>query len=791
MWNNYLKVALRNLWKNRLYVSINILGLGLGLACCIVAFLNWEYNAQFDSYHSDTDRVYRVNFIRNIDGQSYKNGSCPLPIAELAKSNIDQIEIAARYMPRGANFKVKDQIFRSGLSAVDPSFTKMFEFDLIEGDPSSLEDMRTIWIDQKTRQKYWTAGQDVIGEVITYLDGDLSVEFKVGGVFKTPPQNSSFLLETYVNYEALFSIEGKDLNNWAEFNSTFIRVSPESDLSTIENQLQSYIKPQNQAKDDYKVARYYLDPFRGMAVRAEKEGIYNHWFSQSLPTAAAVAPGVMAFLLLLISSFNYTNTSISTSNRRIKEIGIRKVLGSQKRQIMIQFFAENVLLTLLALVAGILMAAFLVPAYSAMWVFLDIRFTLFENIYLLFFLLILLVFTAFVAGSYPSLYVSNFRPASIFRRTTKFGGSNLLMRILLTFQFALALVAIICGFIFAQNAKFQEQYDMGFDLESVIYARVDNARGFRAFKNEVQGIPEISKISGARHNLTSSWYTDPIKTEGREIDAAFFDIGPDYLKAINAEILMGRDFIPASKHDIAKSIIINEELAKRLSWTDPIDKKLILKDTMSATVVGMVKDIYFQGDLFNPIEPMVLRLTDADHFRYLVVRTNTHSARKVKAQMDQKWKKVFPDKISTVEYMETDKIESAEVNANIRKLFVFLAAVAVILSAIGLFSLVSLNINKRLKEIGIRKILGASTPNIAVKISFEFIIILVTASVVGSVCGYYLARLLMNSIWAYYTPMKVEVFLLAIGVLVLVCLITISGKVLKTASTIPLTMLQE
>ncbi len=791
MLKNYLKVGVRNLLKNRIFVFINVIGLGIALACCIVAYLNWDYNAAFDSYHTDTENVYRVNFIRNMGGKAIQNGSCPYPLAKAIEQNIPHIESVARYENVNGNFKVGDQIFRTRMAAVDPTFTEIFRFDLIEGNPSSFSQGRSMWISQELRRKYWPEHENVVGETLKYINGDEQYEFKVAAVFHEPPKNSSFQSQAFITYEALTTLRQWDQNNWAEFNSTFVKLSDQAMVKEIEAQLQKYVGVQNRAKEDYKVARYYLDPFVGMAVRAEKEDTWNHWFSQSLPSAAALAPAIMSVLLLFIACFNFTNTSIAIANRRIKEIGIRKVMGSKKNQIIIQFLGENLILTFLALLVGIFLAAFLVPLYSAMWVFLDIRFNLFENLPLLGFLITLLLFTALMAGSYPALYISRFEPTSIFRGSVKFSGTNFFTRMLLTLQFAFSLVAIVCGFVFSENAKFQAQYDMGFDIESVLYAYVGDQNGYQKYSNALRDIPQIKQIAGTRNNMTSSWYTDPIKVQSQELDVNMFDIGPGYLSTIGAEILAGRNFRENSNLDVENSVLINEELVKQLGWEDPINQKILLRDTIALNVVGMVKDIYNDGALWDPLDPMVMRVVSPEDYQFVVVRTDLKDIRQVKERMDEKWRTIFPNKISTVSYMEEEKAQSAEVNANIRALFIFLGFVAIILSVIGLFSMVSMNINKRLKEIGIRKILGASTAHIATKISREFILILLVAAAIGSAAGYLMADSLLSSIWAYYVPIKTVFLLMAVGTLILASIATIGSKILKASSTIPANMLRE
>ncbi len=791
MLKNYLKIAFRNFKKNKLFVAINVLGLGIAIACCIIAYLNWEYNATFDGVHKNGEEVYRVNFIRTMGGRSIQNGSCPFPLAKAVLQNVPQVTQAARYTNAGGNFKVNNQLFSSWMSAVDPSFMEMFSYDFLEGNGASLADNRTVLLEETLKEKYFPGTESIVGETLLLINGDDRHEFKVGGVYAKQPDNSSFQAQAYISFDAQVQMNDWDENNWAFFNSTFLSIPDPDQVATVQDHLAAYVEVQNQAKEDYKVSEYYLDPFVGMAVRAEKEGTWNHWFSQSLPSAAAAAPGIMSLLLLLIACFNFTNTSIAIVNRRVKEIGVRKVMGSGKKEIILQFLGENILVTFMALIVGMLLAAFLVPAYSSMWVFLDIRFNLFENLQLIGFLILLLLFTAIVAGSYPALYVSNFQATDIFRGSQKFGGTNILTRTLLMLQFAISLMAIVCGFVFAKNATYQNNYDLGFDVDGILYAHVKNGEGYRKLRNAVAEIPGIEDMAGATHNLTSSWYQDPLTAEDKELDVSILDVGANYLPSIGGTILMGRNFKPDSEYDVEHTAIINEELAKVLGWDDPIDRKFMLKDTIELTVIGMVKDILTNGALWSPIEPMVMRAALPEDYRVLVAKTKISNTKSIKAEMDKKWATVFPDELSAVAFMDEEKVESRETNGNIRTLFLFLAFVAALLSIIGLFSMVSMNINKRLKELGIRKILGAPMQHIAFKISREFVLILLTACVLGSVGGYYLSQMLLDSIWAYSTPITVSVFLLAIFTLLGTSIVTVGRMIYRATTTIPVQLLQD
>lgn len=785
MLKNYLKITIRSLLKNKLFTFINVLGLGIALSCCIVAYLNWDYNAKFDTYHENADKIYRINFVRITNGSPIKNGSCPQPLGHTIKESVSQIDQVVRHMSIDGDFKVKDELFSTQVAAVDPEFFEVFTFEFLHGDRSQISDQRTIFINNEIKEKHFPDIKNPVGEIITYINGNRKIEFKIGGVFEKPPQNTSFFSEAYVQYDNVFEVRKWDENDWSEFNSTFVTVNNPEDIPKIEQQLQAFVEIQNRAKEDYKVDHYYLDPFVGMAIRAERENTWNHWFNDSLPISAAIAPGIMAILILLIACFNFTNTSIAIANRRIKEIGIRKVMGSSKKQLVAQFLGENIILTFFALLVGMLIAFFLVPAYSAMWPFLDIELNLIENLGLVGFLVILLLFTGIIAGSYPAFYVSGFQPSSILKGTVKFSGTNPFTRILLTLQYSISLIAIISGIIFTQNAQYQKNYDMGFDMESVVFARVKNENGFMAMRNELMGNLKIKEIAGSRHSATSSRYTDPIEFESSELDVTLMDIGANYLKTIGATMIEGRNFIENSQNDVENSVIISKELVHTFGWEEPIGKRIILRDTVELFVVGVVKDMYIDGELWNPLEPLLLRYVTQKDFRFLSVRAELDEIRAVKELMEEKWKLIFPDELPNVEYMEDEKAKSALVNKNIMIIFIFLGIIAIILSAIGLFSLVSLNIIKRMKEIGIRKVLGATIGNIVKNLSREFVLILSIASVIGSVAGYFMAQMMMASIWTYYVPIGVFAFVLSIIILFLVSGITIGGKVIRSASMNP------
>ena len=776
--------------KKKLFVFINITGLGVSLACGIVAYLSWDYNEKYDVQHVHAEEIYRVNFVRITNGFPRKNGSCPQPLGKTIEGSISGVDDVVRYFPTGGNFRIKDDLFRINVSAVDDNFLDVFTFPLISGNKEALKEKGKIIISSDIKDKYFP-DHDPTDELVTYINGTKRLEFIIGGVFEKMPQNSSFQFDAIVNYDNVFDIVDWKEDDWAQFNTTFVRVGNPDAVPQIEEDLQQYVEIQNRAKEDYKVNEYYLDPLPGMAIRAEQEQVWNHWFQGSLPTAAVIAPNIMAGLLILLACFNFTNTSIAIANSRLKEIGIRKVMGSQRSQLIAQFISENMFLAFLSLAVALLVAEFLVPAYNEMWPFLDISLNYLENVQFYLFLLLLLILTGLIAGSYPAFYVSKFRPAHILRGTLKYGNTSLFTRILLTFQFSISLVAIVSGILFTQNAEYQKNYDLGFDEETVVYARINDEDEFNALKQEIESNPKITKIAGSTHNFTSSWYTDPIKYRDEELDVILFNIGEDYLETTSATLLEGRNFIKDSQTDVENSVIINEELVRLFGWEKPLGERIILSDTIELFVVGVVRDVMLGGGLWEPVRPMLLRYTKPENYLILAAQASAADIKTVYEDMEAAWKKLFPNVLPNVNYMDYQIEEAVEVNTNIRTMFIFLGTVAAILSAIGLFSLVSLDIIKRMKEIGVRKVLGASVAHIVGIINRRYVIILLIACILGSVLGYLMADSLMASIWAYYMPIGAMAFIMAIVIMLAIAAITVGGKVIKAAMANPATTLRD
>jgi ABC-type antimicrobial peptide transport system permease subunit len=448
------------------------------------------------------------------------------------------------------------------------------------------------------------------------------------------------------------------------------------------------------------------------------------------------------------------------------------------------------LICLLALVTGTALAEWvLVPAFNQLWPELKITIDYIGHPGFSLFLVGTLLFTGILAGSYPAFYISKFEPTTILKGTQKFGGASLFTLFLLGGQLMISLIGIVSSFAFVQNSKFQRDFDMGFDKKGVAFTYVANRSEYETYRNLLLESRDILSITGSKHHFYSSMMNDPIKHEDKEIEADILDVGDDYVKTVGLKVTAGRDFRRDSDTDRKESVIITEGLARKFGMTDPIGKEIVWADTVRYYVVGVIQDVYNNG-LWEQMDPVMLRYGSRDDISHIIVSAPVDKLNDVNRLMEAKWKELFPDRLYNGRLMDEELVEANTVNNNIVKMFVFLGIVALILSATGLFTLVSLNIIRKMKEIGVRKVLGASMVNISRVINTVFGIVLAIACVTGAAGGYYLSAMLMGSIWDYYLPASLVTMLVSAGILAGVCVISVAYKVYSTVRINPALVLR-
>ncbi len=799
MLKNYLLITFRSLAKNKLFIFINVFGMGIAIACCLVAYVNWEFAADWDKKHVKADQIYRVQLVREFQGRSERFGMAPMPLGNHIKQNFKEVSNVVRYSSAYSDIRIGEEVFGTQMVFVDSGFFDLFTYELKYGAFPDFYGKSNVFISDETALKYFNQ-EDVVGRTITqFVLGKDGVrrpkEFTIGGVFKQLPENSSFRFEVVALFDNFWDINldpDQSETSWKRWNTLFIEIKDPASVAAVTQQLQNYIEPQNKAREDFKVTSYYLENFNGMMKRNRANPrVNNDWLYGGIPSEAVTLPAIMAGLLLLLACFNFTNTSISISSRRLKEIGIRKLMGGMRSQLVFQFLGENLILCFLGLAAGLLVAEWLVPAYDSLWPWLELKLSYADNMGFLLFLGALLLMTALIAGGYPSFYVTSFEPVTILKGKAKFGGTNWFTRILLGGQFVISLLAIIMGVAFYRNGEYQKDYDLGFATRGAISVWVNNEGAYNTYRDALSSNKDIDLIAGTRHHIANSWNNDPVKYESLEREVDIFETGDGYFEAMDMKLLSGRNFQKDSETDRKESILVTEELVKQFGWTDnPIGKRLVWMDTVQWYVVGVVKNIYARA-LWEPIQPMIIRYTAPDKYQQIVVKMDPKKITSVNEFMEKKWKEVFPNTVYNGQMIDQELQETADVNNNIVTMFGFLGFFAALMTGIGMFTLVSLNIVKKMKEIGVRKVLGASVFNIASVINLEFVINLGIATMIGSTAGYMMADSLMDSIWEYYLKLGALTLMISVFGMLIIAVASVGYKTISTASLNPTKALRD
>ncbi len=785
MLKNYLIVTLRSISRNAIFVLINILTMGLALAICIVAYLNGKYDRDWDKMHLKGDEIYKVVFSRDIQGRQQRYAATPLPVASMIGENISGVEHVIRFNGTYSPLKVGLNNFNKRIGYADPDFLDVFTFNMVQGSAEAFRDRQNILIDERIASIYF-GEEDPMGKVMSiFNDAGEEFTYTVGGVFENIPLNSSFSFEVLTRLDNYIDMWEADETNWEWWiASTFVHIPNPGQVKTVETLLQDIVPAHNDARADFQISSFHLIPFPDVAHEAW-DMWSNWWVRESLHPAALKAPPIMALLILLIACFNFTNTAIAFSSKRLKEIGVRKVAGGQRRQIILQFMTENFLLTLAGLILSLFIARFLVPTYSQMWDYMDLEYSLSGNPEIIGFLVILLLATTLLAGAYPSFYISRFNPVLIFQDKLRIGGRNVLSAILLTFQIAISVQAINSGILFTQNANFQENQYMGYDKDHIIGMYLPSEEYYTFFRDEIKANPLITQVGESRHHIGHGNWSSTMEFNQVKEDVNMFTIGDNYFETMGLSLLEGRTFSREfEKTDNQHSIIVNQKFLSEFGIQDPIGKRIVMDDTVDLYIIGVMADFYPYG-FWDEIEPVAFRRDSEYRLRYLTIKAEEENLQEVNAYLEERWKEMIPTHPYGGFFQDSLMEEARQINKNIKAIYTFLALIALFLSAVGLYTLVSLSVLRRTKEVGVRKVMGAPIPRIIGILSRSYIIMILIACVLGLAAGHYSGMAIIKSIWEVHTKANALTFALPVILISLVAMISMGWKVYSAASRNP------
>lgn len=787
MIKTYFKIILKNLWKNKLYTAINILCLSIGIAALVWGIQSYRYSFSFDDFHKDNDRIYRV--LTTMQGTDELKGICPSPMAAFAKQDFAAVQQAVRLDSRWLDIKAgQEEAFSSQVHFTTNDFFKVFNFPVLEGN-LNLDDPLAVALTEKAAKKYFGNDNPIGKTLLFYSSASYKKNLKVTAVLKDVPYTSTMQFEIVTNLDNMVKENGTVIKNddWSWFtNAVFLKVPRNTDVAKLEKDLQKYLPLIQDARKDIKVTHFKIASVHDIA---RMSNVLNaNAFIERPADAATYGPLVLAILILLSACLNFANTAISQSNRRLKEMGIRKVMGGSRRQIIQQQLLECAVVVFIAIGLSMLINKWWLPKFNSMFEFINITADYGDKVLLLT-LAIILIAVTLLAGGYPAFYISRFNPSSIFRGAVKFGGSNLFSRALLGFQITVSFITVIAGLAFSRNATFQKNYDYGYNKDNVVGFYVAES-DYVAFKNEVANVPGIESVAGSRQNLGFWQRMISLEVAHQKVESQFIATGENYLNTMQLKLLAGRDFNKDGKADVGRSIIINQKLASQFGWNEQqAIGKQIKMDTAYATVVGVIKD-FSSGNFFMPIENVAIAQADPSTYIQLIARTKPTSLIQVHDQVKAIWKRMFPLKAFSSFYQDDIAAEAMRQNKSVAQIFLWFAVISVLMSATGLFALISLTVVKKNREIAIRKVVGAHAAHIYSLVAKGYVFVFLLAAAFGCYAGYALSKLLMDLIFKINAGVSVVSLVISFVCMLLIIAVTVSSRVALVWRTKPTEVLK-
>ncbi|MCP4727677.1 MAG: FtsX-like permease family protein [bacterium] len=794
MIKNYLKIAVRNIRKYKTYSFINITGLAVGLACCILLVLYIYSELSFDTFHERSERIYRLGFLANVGGNIDHRPRCNAPAALVLKKDYPEVEDAARIglMQKALVKYDVTSHYEDAVLFADNSVFSVFTFPMTAGDPeTALKAPYSVVITKKTAEKYF-GDEDPLGKVLLFNDTD---NYTVTGVVKDVPDNSHFRFDMLCSMQTLYSKNNDRMEVWVGYfiYYTYLLLGENTDYLAFEERLADVV---DQYMGDMLKAydaefRYFLQPLTDIHLHSNLAGE----LSENSDIKYVYIFSSVVVLILLIACINYMNLSTARSVTRAKEIGIRKVVGAEKREIIRQFLSESIIYCFISLIIAFALVKLSIPYFNSI-INREINIG-FSDIQWLIPLIILATFIIGVfSGSYPAFYLSSFNPGTIIK-----GGKNLgknsgsrFRNILVIFQFTTSIALIIGTLIISDQLDFLKTKELGFEKDNILVIPIDRSLSpsintLREQLGSITGIIGVtasSSIPGERIDvnlLIPEGYTE---AQGQFMERINVDAG--FLNTMKIELIQGRNFSNESEADVINAVIINESAVKKFNWRNPIDKTFTQVDgSEPKRVIGVVKDFHVQS-LYSVIEPLYL-CNGPRSFNYLTVKLSSTNIPSVIEKIKDTWSRINQDTPFEHYFLDSSINNKYKNEERLRKVFSSFTLFAIFIACLGLFGFISFAAEQKAKEIGIRKVLGSGITQIIILYCKNISGLIIIGNVFAWFAAYFLSDIWLQN-FPYRTGIDWQVFVIAGAITFLIAIITIIYHVLKSAFANPVDSLR-
>ncbi len=791
MIRNYIKIAFRNLWRHRSFSLINIIGLAVGMTAFLLILMYVSFELSYDKYHTNADQVYRLNVDIKSANDVLKFSSSSAPMGPAIKADFPEVLESARIFPYGMVVKVNNQLFQENrIYITEPSIFNVFTFPMIKGDPkTSLKDPYTVVLTETTARKYFGSA-DPMGKTLL-LDGKTPVA--VTGVVKDVPNNSQFKFDILYSVSSLEKQNPGRLEQWGDFdNFTFLLLSKEANAAQLQSKFPAFLKKHISESDrkggeDY--ALYlkplkdaYMDP-RGGFEQGSMSNVYI--FS------------IVALFILLIAAINFINLTTARATERAKEVGVRKVIGAARSQLTMQFLGESVILCLIAFVFAVLLVSLLLPMFNQLSGKI-ISENIFENGYVFASLFISLLI-GIAAGAYPALALSGFKPVVVLKgRFNSSAKGALLRKGLVVFQFTISIILIVGTIIVYNQLNFMRNQPLGFEKNQMLKLDFGGDDGviksFEAIKNEFKEIPNVLAAT-VSHGIPGAGNANAhSEMENRQgamqpLNINMYDVDYDFIPIYGMKVIAGRTFSKDFGTDSTKAIVINEATAKILGYASPNDAigKKFSQWGRDGKIIGVVKDFHYRS-LQQNVEPLNMRVNPSN-VRLLTLKIASKDIPATIAAIENKWKVLIPNRPFNYSFVDENFNKQYSNEEHFGKLFMYFAVLAIFISCLGLLGLASYSTLQRTREIGIRKVLGASIPGIVNMLSKEFLQLVFIAALIAFPLAWYGMHTWLQD-FAYKSSMAWWIFAIAGILAFMIAIVTVSFQAIRAALANPVKSLR-
>ena len=784
MFKNYFKITLRHIKRQKIYSFINISGLAVGMAGSILLFLWVQHELSFDSFHKNGDNVYRITMEMKMGSQLLHGPRSPARLAPAIKEEIPEAKYATSFHSKNYIWRIqyKDKIFSNDYIALaDPDIFDIFSFEFVQGDPeTALNDPNSIVLTEKTKTKYF-GDEDAMGKTININRRDAVVT----GIIKNLPENSHLILDGIIPFENWR--KSGPLSSWARpAYATYIQLEKNSSVSGIEGRIDQIMK-RNLSQMEAKI---HLQPLNKIHLHSSH---LRFEYAKTGEVKYVYIFSALCAFILLIACINFMNLSTAKASTRIKEIGMRKVIGAEKRQLIRQFFGEALFLSFIAFVLALIIVIFLLPTFNNISG-KNISFEIFINPTILSGLAFLILLVGIISGIYPALFLSSFRPTSVLTGKLLFGlkKSNF-RRVLVVSQFALSIFLMVCTAIIFSQMQYIKNRDLGYNKKNLVIFGLEYFQAsFDVIKNELLQSPYIVSVGKGHQPIWDQIATVTPDWEGKDPSnkavMQTYEIGYDYFETYQMEILEGRSFSKDHTTD-HRNYVVNESAVKAMGLESPVGKSFTVNG-INGEIIGVVRD-FNHSSLHNPIRPMIFKIGNP---LAVAVRINPGNEKGAFQFLREWWKNNVPGGIpfdGTMDgYFLESKLDSFYLSEiNLSRLVNYFTAFGVLIACLGLFGLSSFSSERRTKEIGIRKVLGASVPSVIKLLSKEFLILVSLANIIACPAAYYVMNKWMQS-FTYRTGIGIWIFCFAAVTAVIIAFISIIYQSIRAATANPVESLR-